>query len=109
MHSGANLTFASRPKDGAAWSDLYLSTCLTWVALPGALHPPQAYIYISRTSKGKKQGETRQRTERERTETGVVKRDSEDLPRPDHYGGMHKGLAHYMGGHQCIPNLAVQT
>ena len=41
MHSGANLVFASRPKDGAAWSDIYLSTCLTWVTLPGALHPRQ--------------------------------------------------------------------
>ena len=38
---GATLKFASRPKDGAAWSDLYLSTCLTWVSLRGALHPRQ--------------------------------------------------------------------
>ena len=42
----ANLPFASRPKDGAAWSDLYLSTCLTWVTLPGVLHPASIAIKV---------------------------------------------------------------
>ena len=45
MHS-CNLAFAARPKDGAAWSDIYISTCLTWVTLSGALHPVSIAIKV---------------------------------------------------------------